>query len=135
MEYPGRVGQSFFPLWKGNMRCVRLLVVVLLCLTGIMHLARMGMEEAPAGIIIAFGLAYLLIAGLLYRDHRVAAYLGVMVPVIGLCTGPWILSNPPAGWVIFLGVVEVVIVLGCLWLISRARRASKENDFLERRCR
>jgi hypothetical protein len=122
-------GLPFLRFGRRIMRNVRCLVVFLLCLTGSMHLVRLGMEEAPAGIVVFFGLAYLLIAGLFYRHHRAAAYLGGIVPAIGLCTGPWILAKPPAVWAIFLGVVEVVIVVSCWWLIYRARRASDEDDF------
>jgi hypothetical protein len=91
--------------------------------TGIIHVARLGLADAPALIVVVFGVAYLLIGGLLFRNNKTAYYLGAIVPLIGLCVGPVILTNPPILLAALLGAIEVVVVISCLYLIKRMRRA------------
>ena len=105
------------------MNRIRYLAAGLLCLTGVIHVARLGLADAPVFIMIAFGVAYLIIGGLLFRNNETAYYLGAIVPFIGLCVGPVILTNPPILVVALLGAIEVVVVISCLYLIKRMRRA------------
>jgi len=102
---------------------IRYLAAGLLCVTGIIHVARLGLADAPALIVVVFGVAYLLIGGLLFRNNKTAYYLGAIVPIIGLCVGPVILTNPPILVVALLGAIEVVVVISCLYLIKRMRSA------------
>ena len=105
------------------MNWIRYLAAGLLCVTGIIHVARLGLADAPALIVVVFGVAYLLIGGLLFRNNKTAYYLGAIVPLIGLCVGPVILTNPPILVVALLGAIEVVVVNSCLYLIKRMRSA------------
>ena len=105
------------------MNWIRYLAAGLLCVTGIIHVARLGLADAPALIVVVFGVAYLLIGGLLFRNNKTAYYLGAIVPIIGLCVGPVILTNPPILVVALLGAIEVVVVISCLYLIKRMRSA------------
>jgi len=105
------------------MNRIRYLAAGLLCLNGVIHVARLGLEDAPVLIVVAFGVAYLIIGGLLFLNNKIAYYLGAIAPLIGLCVGPIILTNPPIPVVALLGAIEVVVVITCLYLIKRMRSA------------
>ena len=106
------------------MKRIRYLAAGLLCVTGIIHVTRLGLADAPAVIVVVFGVAYLIIGVLLFRNNKKAYYFGAIVPLIGLCIGPLILTNPPIPLVAFLGAIEVVVVLSCFYLIRGKRSAS-----------
>ncbi len=105
------------------MNRIRFLTAGLLCLTGVIHVTRLGLADAPALIVVAFGVAYLIIGGLLFRNNKTAYYLGAIAPLIGLCVGPVILTNPPLLVAASLGAIEIVVVINCLYLIKRLRKA------------
>jgi len=105
------------------MNRIRYLAAGLLCLNGVIHVARLGLEDAPVLIVVAFGVAYLIIGGLLFLNNKIAYYLGAIAPFIGLCVGPIILTNPSIPVVALLGAIEVVVVITCLYLIKRMRSA------------
>jgi hypothetical protein len=102
---------------------IRYLAAGLLCVTGIIHVARLGLADAPVLIVVVFGVAYLIIGGLLLRNNKTAYYLGAIVPLIGLCVGPVILTNPPILLAVFLGAIEVVVIISCFYLIKKRRSA------------
>ncbi len=54
------------------MNQIRYLAAGLLCLTGVIHMARLGLADAPVLIVVAFGVAYLIIGGLLCRNNKTA---------------------------------------------------------------
>ena len=105
------------------MNWIRYLTAGLLCVTGIIHVARLGLADAPVLIVVVFGVAYLIIGGLLLRNNKTAYYLGAIVPLIGLCVGPVILTNPPILLAVFLGAIEVVVIISCFYLIKKRRSA------------
>jgi len=107
------------------MKRIRYLAAGLLCLTGIIHVARLGLTDAPVVIVVVFGVAYLIIGGLLFRNNKIAYYFGAIVPLIGLCVGPLILTNPPILFAAFLGGIEIVVVVSCFSLIKRSWSANK----------
>ncbi len=107
------------------MNRIRYLAASLLCLTGIIHVGRLGMADAPAEIVVVFGVAYLIIGGLLFRNITIAYYFGALVPLIGVCVGPVILTNPPILLAVFLGAIEILVVVSCFSLIKRSRSADK----------
>jgi FtsH-binding integral membrane protein len=110
------------------MNRIRYLAAGLLCLTGIIHVARLGMAQLDAAFVttaVIFGVVYLIIGIFLFRNNKTAYYFGAIVPLIGLCGGPLILTNPPIPLVAFLGAIEVVVVLSCFYLIKGKRSASK----------
>ncbi len=100
---------------------IRYFAAGLLCLTGVIHVARLGLADAPVLIVVVFGVAYLIIGGLLFRNNKTAYYLGAIVPLIGLGIGPAILTNPPILFAVFLGAIEIVVVVSCFYLIKRKR--------------
>jgi 4-amino-4-deoxy-L-arabinose transferase-like glycosyltransferase len=106
------------------MNRIRYLAAGLLCLTGIIHVGRLGMADAPVVIVVVFGVAYLIIGGLLFRNNKIAYYAGAIVPLIGLCVGPAVLPNPPILLAAFLGAIEIGVVVSCLSLIRRSRHGS-----------
>jgi hypothetical protein len=103
------------------MNRIRYLAAGLLCLTGVIHVARLGLEDAPVLIVVAFGAAYLIIGGFLFLNNRTAYYFGAIVPLVGLCVGPVILTNPPILFAAFLGAIEIVVVVSCFYLIKGKR--------------
>jgi hypothetical protein len=109
------------------MNRIRYLAASLLCLIGIIHVARLGMADAPVVIAVVFGGAYLIICGLLFLNNKTAYYLGAIVPLLGLCVGPIILKDPPILFAAFLGVIEIVAAVGCFFLIKSSRRANKTS--------
>ena len=108
------------------MNRIRYFAAGLLCLNGVIHVARLGLEDAPVLIVVAFGVAYLIIGGFLFLNSKTAYYFGAIVTLIGLCAGPVILTNPPILFAAFLGAVEIVVVVSCFCLI-RASRVHKEH--------
>jgi hypothetical protein len=79
------------------------------------------MADAPVVIVVVFGVAYLIIGSLLFRNNKRAYYLGTIIPLIGLCVGPIILTNPSFLVVALLGTIEIVVVVSCFYLIKRKR--------------
>ena len=116
--------------WRRTVNRMRYLAVGLLCLTGILHVTRLGMPESGAvfdTVVVAFGVTYLLIAGLLFRDSRTAYYLGAIVPLIGIGVGVaggvlGMLSKPTAGMALLLAI-DIAVVVSCLCLIRGKRGA------------
>ena len=101
---------------------IRQLAAGLLCLTGIIHLGRFGMTDAPVMIVVGFGVVYCILGGLLFRNQPLACYGGLFVPSVGLCVGPFVLPNPPMLLTAALGTVEITIVVCCTLLLRNRWR-------------
>ena len=107
---------------------IRYLAAALLCLTGVIHAARLGIPQSDATFVIVaviFGVAYLIIGGFLFWNRRTAYYFGAIVPLIGICVGflggiVGMLTNPTI-WMAFLLTIDVVIALSCYYLIKKKR--------------
>jgi hypothetical protein len=113
------------------MNRIRYLAAGLLCLAGVIHVARLGIPESGAAfdtVVFMFGVAYLIIGGFLFRDSKTAYYFGAIVPLIGVCVGIYggiaggMLTNPTI-WMAFLFTIDIVIVVGCFYLIKQKRSA------------
>jgi len=103
------------------MNRIRYLAAGLLCLTGVIHVARLGFPPLDATsviVVVVFGAAYLIIGGFLFLNSKTAYYFGAIIPLIGLCVGPVILTNPPIPFAAFLGAIEIVVVVSCFYLIK-----------------
>lgn len=107
------------------MNRIRYMAASLLCLTGIIHVARLGMADAPVVITESFGVVYLITGGLLFRNNKIAYYFGAIAPLIGLFVGPVFLTNPPLLVAAFLGAIDIVVVASCFYLIRRSQSANK----------
>ena len=114
------------------MNRIRYLAASLLCLTGLLHVARLGMAGADAAFVrttVVFGVIYLLIGGFLFRDHKAAHYLGAAVALVGLLVGlyggltGWVAGFSP--WMALLGALDVAIVLACAYLIKARPRPAE----------
>jgi hypothetical protein len=106
------------------MNRIRYLAAGLLCLTGVIHVARLGFPPLDATfviVVVVFGAAYLIIGGFLFLNSKTAYYFGAIIPLIGLCVGPVILTNPPILFAAFLGAIEIVVVVSCFYLIKGKR--------------
>jgi hypothetical protein len=110
--------------WRKNMNRIRFLAAGLLCLTGVIHVARLGMAQLDATFVtmaVIFGVAYLIIGGFLFRNKKIAYYFGAIVPLIGFCGGlAEVLPNPTI-WIAFLMAIDAVIVISCFYLIKGKR--------------
>jgi hypothetical protein len=110
------------------MNRIRYLAAGLLCLNGLIHVARLGFPPLDATfvtVVVIFGVAYLIIGGFLFRNSKTAYYFGAIVPFIGLCVGlcggmVGVLTNPSI-WMVFLIIMDAVIVLSCFYLIKGKR--------------
>jgi len=107
------------------MNTCRHLAAGLLCLTGIIHIGRLGMTDAPVVILVGFGVAYCILGGLLFRNRPIAYYGRLIVPPVGLCVGPFVLPNPPILLAAALGTVEITIVVFCALLLRNRWRTGK----------
>ena len=106
------------------MNRIRYLAAGLLCLNGLIHVTRLGfppLDAAFVTVVVIFGVAYLIIGGFLFRNSKTAYYFGAIVPLVGLCVGPVILTNPPILFAAFLGAIEIVVVVSCFYLIKEKR--------------
>jgi len=109
---------------------VRYLAAGLLCLTGVIHLARLGIPESGAAldaIVSLFGVAYLMIAGFLFRDSKTAYYFGATMPLIGVgvgvCGGILGMLASPTIWMACLLMCDLVIAISCFYLARWKRSA------------
>ena len=103
---------------------IRYLAAGLMCLSGVIHVARLGFPPLDASfvtVVVIFGVAYLIIGGFLFLNSKTAYYFGAIVPLIGLCVGPVILTNPSILFAAFLGAIEIVVVVSCFYLIKGKR--------------
>jgi hypothetical protein len=86
-----------------------------------------GLDARFVNVAVAFGVAYLVIGALLFRDARGSRYLGAIAPLIGILfgAGAGLLGGlpRPSPWVALLAALDVAVVLSCIHLI-RARRRS-----------
>ncbi len=111
------------------MNGIRYLAAGLLCLTGIIHVARLGMPQSDSvfdNMVVIFGMVYLITGSLLFRNNRVGYYLGEIAPLIGFLGGMGgMLTNPAmlSMWMTFLIAMDAVIVLSCFYLMKRRRSA------------
>ena len=110
------------------MKRIRYLAAGLLCLTGIIHVARLGIPQSVAAFVttaVIFGVGYLIIGGFLFRNSKTAYYFGAIVPLIGLCGGMVGMLTNFTIWMAFLIAIDAVVVLSCFYLIRGRRSASK----------
>lgn len=101
------------------MNQIRYLAAGLLCLTGVIHVARLGIPQVNATFVamaVIFGVAYLIIGGFLFRNNKTAYYFGAIVPLIGFCGGMVPVLPNPTVWMAFLTAIDAVIVLSCFYL-------------------
>ena len=104
---------------------IRYLAAGLLCLTGILHVAQLVLEELNAKIIITalFGVAYFIIGVLLFQDNKTSYYFGAILPLIGLLLGiREMLMNPTFFMALFIGI-DAVIVPSCFYLIFKSKQS------------
>ncbi len=113
------------------MNRIRHLAAGLLCLDGLLHVTRLGMDGLDAAFVtmaVAFGVVYLVIGGLLFWNARVASYLGAIAPLVGIAAGlvGGLAGGParPSPWMALLAGLDVAILLLCLRLVRARRRAS-----------
>jgi hypothetical protein len=108
------------------MKSVRNLAGGLLLLTGVLHLVSVALVkfEATSIITIVFGVAYLAIGTLLFRDGRAVLWLGASVPLVGLVLAAiGMLMKPTLLGGIFIAI-DIVISVCCFTLIFRKQQKS-----------
>ena len=107
------------------MNRIRYMAAGLLCLTGVIHVAQLVARlDASTIITVLFGVAYLVISFFLFRGNKTSYYLGAVVPVIGLLLAiAGMFMNPTFLAAVFIAI-DVIVVLGCVYLIFSSRRPS-----------
>ena len=108
------------------MNRIRYVAAGLLCLTGVIHVARLGIPQLDATFVtmaVVFGVAYLIIGGFLFWNNKTAYYFGAIVPLIGFCGGMVGMLTNLNIWMAFLVAIDAVFVLSCFCLIKGKRGA------------
>jgi len=103
------------------MKSIRTLAAGLLLLTGILHLVSVALAKfEPTSIItLAFGVAYLVIGFLLFRNGRSSLWFGAIVPLIGLLLAvAGMFMKPTLLGGIFIAI-DIAIAACCFALIFR----------------
>ena len=112
------------------MNRIRYLAAGLLCVTGIIHVARLGIPQLDAAFVttaVIFGVGYLIIGVFLFRNNKTAYYFGAIVPLIGLCGGLVGMLTNFTIWMAFLIAIDAIIALSCFYLIRGKRSASEAS--------
>ena len=112
------------------MNRIRYLAAGLLCLTGVIHVTRLGIPSSGASLDVVvpiFGVIYLIIGVLLFRDSRTACYFGAVVPLLGVSVGVLggilgMMGNPNL-WLACLLAFNLATAVICFSLIRRKRSA------------
>ncbi|WP_288372404.1 hypothetical protein [uncultured Algoriphagus sp.] len=104
------------------MKTIRYIGSILMIATGILHfLPSFQSDPDPNAIpMLLFGIGYLFIGILLFKDHRYGKILGVILPLIGLGAGFFILGIE--NWnalfsLMFL--IDAIVICICLILIFK----------------
>ncbi len=109
------------------MNRIRYLAAGLLCLTGVIHVARLGIPQLDATfatMVVIFGVVYLIVGGFLFLNSKTTYYyFGAIVPLIGFCGGMVGMLTNPTIWMAFLIAIDAVIVVSCFYLIKGKRSA------------
>ena len=103
------------------MKFIRSLAAGLLLLTGTLHLVSVafGKFEPTSIIALVFGVAYLAIGFLLFRNGRIALWLGTVVPLIGLLLAvAGMFMEPTLLGGIFIAI-DMAVAACCFSLIFR----------------
>ena len=109
------------------MNRIRYLPASLLCLAGALKVVQPVVVELDAKVVIVtlFGVAYLIIGILLFRDNKTAYYVGAIVPLIGIFLATLDLLMNPTTLMAFLIANDAVIVPSCFYLIVKSK--SEQN--------
>ncbi len=105
------------------------LVSALLCISGVLHLVKVFAYPINPTAILAviltalFGLAYLAIGILLFRNTRDdrLIWAGAIAPFIGLLLTLIGMKPNPDFFIIAFIVLDVVVVLCCVYLLVKGR--------------
>jgi hypothetical protein len=105
------------------MKTIRILAVVLLLVTGVLHVIQLLLAKLdPATIItVIFGGAYLAIAFFLFRAGRTALWFGAIVPLVGLLLAVLVMFTAPTLLGALFIAIDVIIITCCFYLISQSK--------------
>ncbi|MFT5071766.1 MAG: hypothetical protein ACI8V8_001737 [Chitinophagales bacterium] len=106
------------------MKEIRYLATGLLLLTGVLHFIPLitnfsGEHSLP---MAAFGIVYLGVAYLLYKNRAIGKFLGVLMPLVGM--GAAVIQIGIPNWDLLLKVmvgIDVVVVVCCILLLNKRR--------------
>jgi hypothetical protein len=109
------------------MERIRYLAAGLLLLTGVVHVLQIFAGPFSTGtlITVVFGLVYLLIGVYLFvRAHRKWYIAGTVMPLLGvlLTVLGMLQAHAYAMLQIFFIVVDILVVVGCLYLVTRGNK-------------
>ena len=105
-----------------TIRGIRFLAAILIVLNGVIHLALTAFSATieEVAVMALFGLLYVVIGIGLFLGRRLFSYLGVVLPLIGVCIGTYTyLTTKPETITLLLIAVDITVILCCLYLIFR----------------
>jgi len=106
------------------MKQIRHLAAALLLLTGVLHFFPLFIRfDDPNTIpMLFFGLGYIGIAYLLFKNMAIGKFLGVLLPLIGI--GAAFVKIGFENWDLLLQVmitIDVIVVGSCILLLNKRR--------------
>ena len=93
---------------------------ILILLNGVIHLALTAFATTveEVAVMALFGLLYVIVGIGLFLGKRLFRYLGVVLPLIGVCIGTYTyLTMKPETILLLLVAVDIIVILCCLYLI------------------
>jgi hypothetical protein len=102
------------------MKTIRYFAACLMLLTGVLHIMPIikASSDPNAVPMLIFGIVYFIIGVLLFLEVRYSAWLGLIVPLIGLGVGFFVVGY--ANWttmLTFLFAIDAVVVICCILLL------------------
>jgi hypothetical protein len=103
------------------------LVAALLCLSGVLHLIKVFAypldPNSTLAIVITllFGLAYLVIGGMMFRNPEPMVLWGAVVPAIGLILTLIGMRPNPDWFIISFIVLDVLVIAACIYIYFKGR--------------
>ena len=105
-----------------TIRGIRFFAAILIVLNGVIHLALTAFSTTieEVAVMALFGLLYVIIGIGLFLGRRLFSYLGVVLPLIGVCIGTYTyLTMKPETILLLLIAVDITVILCCLYLLFR----------------
>ena len=106
------------------MKHIRHLAAALLFITGLLHFIPLFIrfDDPDTFPMLLFGLGYLIIAYLLFKNKAVGVFFGVILPLIGV--GAAFIKIGFENWDLLLQLmiaIDIVVVVCCVLLLNRKR--------------
>jgi hypothetical protein len=108
------------------MKILRMIVAILLIITGILHIVIYFRAPGDPGSIgtLVFGIIYAITGLLLFTKNLYPLYLGVFLPLIGFTISLVKLGFPPLiSLMALLLLIDVIVILSCGYILIIRKKA------------